>query len=239
MERSLLPFEHLELMDDPTPRDGAVNMAIDEVLIGRLHDCALLRLYRWTEPSVSLGYFESLDEARHVARGRAIVRRWTGGGIVEHDHDLTYSLIVPRSSRFARIRGGESYRLIHDAVAQALDQIGYRTEMHAGMPAARSVHSLSHSCFEKPVPHDLLSDGRKVAGAAQRRTRDGLLHQGSIRIISRDGSANQDRPSRLAAVLPWVFGLNHRPRALDAIEFAAATDLSASKYATRQWLEKS
>ena len=36
-------------------------------------------------------------------------------------------------------------------------------------------------CFANPVNHDVVGpDGLKVAGAGQRRTRRGLLHQGSV-----------------------------------------------------------
>ncbi len=74
-------FHELIVIDDPTPRPGPLNMAIDEVLLGTKRS-AILRFYRWSAPSVSFGYFVCFAEACEIARNRATVRRWTGGGIV-------------------------------------------------------------------------------------------------------------------------------------------------------------
>ena len=81
-------FHELIVIDDPTPRPGALNMAIDEVLLTTTRP-AILRFYRWNAPSVSFGYFVKFDEAREIAGNRDVVRRGTGGGIVRHGEDLT------------------------------------------------------------------------------------------------------------------------------------------------------
>ena len=80
-------FHELIVIDDPTPRPGPLNMAIDEVLLPTARP-AILRFYRWNAPSVSFGYFVRFAEARETAGNRDVVRRWTGGGIVPHSEDL-------------------------------------------------------------------------------------------------------------------------------------------------------
>ncbi|OLD87705.1 MAG: hypothetical protein AUG81_08395 [Verrucomicrobia bacterium 13_1_20CM_4_54_11] len=85
-------FHELIVIDDPTPRPGPLNMAVDEVLLTTAR-AAILRFYRWNAPSVSFGYCVRFDEAREIAGNRDVVRRWTGGGIVPHGEDLTYSIM--------------------------------------------------------------------------------------------------------------------------------------------------
>ncbi|MEI7958089.1 MAG: hypothetical protein WCI40_03190, partial [Verrucomicrobiota bacterium] len=105
-------------------RDGpacgaAVNMAIDEVLL--LHaERPILRVYDWARPAVTFGYFERWEPVAAAFPGREWVRRWTGGGIVPHGADWTYSLIIPRSDAFSRVGAGESYRVIHELLGEAM-----------------------------------------------------------------------------------------------------------------------
>ena len=230
----VLPFTRLELIDDPTPRGGALNMAIDEALLGGLGSVPLLRIYRWARPAVSVGYF---DAARPVADqwpGCEIVRRWTGGGVVEHGRDLTFSLLVPRPLPLAKLTAAESYRSIHLAMAAALERVGGPAATLHGVPPDHAA-VLSRACFENPVTHDLLVGGEKIAGGAQRRTRRGLLHQGSIQ----GGAMAQPAWSAaLADALPGAFGVVIDRCPLSPAELAAAEALAAAKYATRAWLQR-
>ncbi|HEX8199322.1 MAG TPA: lipoate--protein ligase, partial [Isosphaeraceae bacterium] len=108
--------------------DGPVNMAWDEVLLDAVAasgDAAALRTYGWTEPTLSLGYFQALDEARADPRWRdvPIVRRPTGGGAIWHHHEVTYALAVPRAHPLAA-RAPDLYRAVHAAIAGALRDRG-------------------------------------------------------------------------------------------------------------------
>jgi lipoate-protein ligase A len=167
------PIGHLMLWDDPVPRDGPGQMACDEVLVG-LAESPILRVFRWQSPWVSAGFFTETEEAARVRPDLPVCRRWTGGGIVVHEGDFTFSLVVPRGARLAAERPGESYRLIHAALAEALGAQGYA----AGLSKTGEGHS--PECFVGAVEHDVVADGRKIAGGAQRRTRRALLHQGSV-----------------------------------------------------------
>ena len=167
-------LEKLGFWRDPVPRNGPENMAVDSWLLGQ--ESPVLRAYCWEGSWGSLGYFGELEEAQAVLPGVSLVRRATGGGLVDHRKDLTYTLAIPRSHGLARTKGSESYRLIHSALADSLRAGGHEIEL------VRQDHDVdSSSCFEKPVEWDLIDQyGNKIAGAGQRRTRKGLLHQGSI-----------------------------------------------------------
>lgn len=170
-------FERLKVWRDPVARSGPENMAIDEWLFR--HDCGVpvLRLYEWAGDWVSLGYFQGLAEARGIfGETPDYVRRWTGGGIVDHRSDSTYTLVIPRCEALAGSRGSESYCAIHGAVAACLQKKGQACDL-----ACEDSGRESNACFEKPVQWDLLSnEGGKLAGAGQRRGREGILHQGSV-----------------------------------------------------------
>jgi lipoate-protein ligase A len=163
----------LQLWLDPIARDGPENMAVDQWL-AETCDAPVLRSYRWTPGWGSFGYF--VRTADLPAWDVRWVRRWTGGGIVDHRADWTYTLFVPRGFALAEARGAESYRTIHAALVSALRASGIDARLSSAMPPA-----IGGECFLQPVEHDVLdAAGRKLAGAGQRRTARGLLHQGSV-----------------------------------------------------------
>ena len=163
----------LALWDDPVTRDGPGQMACDEVLVN-LAEAPILRVFRWRSPWVSAGFFTAMEDAARAWPDLPVCRRWTGGGIVVHEGDFTFSLVVPRGARLAAERPGESYRLIHAALAEALRAQGYAAVL------SDEAAGDSRECFVGAVEHDVVLDGRKLAGGAQRRTRRALLHQGSV-----------------------------------------------------------
>lgn len=172
MERVLFPT--ITVVSDPEPHSAELNMALDEVLL-RKASGPLLRVYHWDVPSVSFGYFGKYEEIVSIWTGLPLVRRWTGGGVVVHGTDVTYTIIVPPGSGIQACAPVESYRLVHAAVATALESACGSLTLS---PAA--VSKVSEACFENPAMHDLMQGDRKIAGAGQRRTRFGLLHQGSL-----------------------------------------------------------
>lgn len=219
-------LENLELLFQlDTPACGAaVNMAIDEVLLLRAQ-APILRVYGWARPAVTFGYFERWEPVAAAFPGREQVRRWTGGGIVPHGEDWTYSLIVPRSDPFARVSAGESYKIIHELLGAAMRTQG----VEAGV-TPQAAPKVSQACFENPAQYDLLAAGQKIAGAAQRRSRFGMLHQGSVQGVS----VPQGFAERLAGMLaPRV-----TPRGFSAGECAEAEQLAEAKYATDGWNRK-
>jgi lipoyl(octanoyl) transferase len=168
-------FERLQLWLDPKPRNGPEAMAVDEWLL-ETTTIPILRVYRWLGNWGSLGYFGKLEEAKVLMPEVQWVRRWTGGGLVDHRADWTYTLVVPISEPIARMKGAESYRQIHTALLEVLNHEGRTAALSGGENQTGAAQ-----CFQNPVFHDIVAEnGEKLAGAGQRRTRKGLLHQGSV-----------------------------------------------------------
>ncbi|TAE75295.1 MAG: hypothetical protein EAZ65_07200 [Verrucomicrobia bacterium] len=169
--RAVLPT--LDLWIDPIPRDGPENMAIDDWLAENA-DTPVLRSYRWTPDWGSLGYF--VKAATLPPNGLRWVRRPTGGGIVDHRADWTYTLFIPNGFGLAEAKGAESYRVIHSALVTALRAGGIDAQLAGSQPSTPG-----GECFRHAVEFDVITpDARKIAGAGQRRNRHGLLHQGSV-----------------------------------------------------------
>lgn len=213
-------FDHLTEIPDPDPHAAALNMALDEILL-RGAATPLLRVYRWARPALSFGYFGNYRDIAARWPGRDIVRRWTGGGEVPHGADFTYTLIVPRAHSFSRRSAPDSYRAIHECLAQLLA---------ASTVAENAAPKTSGACFENAARFDVLIDSQKIAGAAQRRTAHGLLHQGSIQL---DNLA-PDFAARFAATL----SAQRTRRPISPAERAAAHELAQDKYATDAWLRR-
>jgi lipoate-protein ligase A len=219
-------FSELDVYRDAASRSAAMNMAIDEALLERAQ-IATLRFYQWDHPAISFGYFGKFaDVARHVTE-RDLVRRWTGGGTVFHGEDLTYSVVIPSSIEEIPSSSLAVYAEIHEALRKALEEAGHAAELLATKTESEQA---SDSCFANPVAADILSHNRKVAGAAHRRTRAGLLHQGSIQNIE----ISQDLASAFAGHLSPV--LRETPLNAEIIE--RAQEIAETKYATAAWLHR-
>lgn len=170
-------FEKIAVWRDSKARSGHENMAIDQWLFENMKGVPVLRLYEWEGDWVSFGYFQSHGGARELFGDECrYVRRQTGGGVVDHRGDQTYTLVIPREEEVARLSGCERYSKIHGALADCLGEGGVSCDLARGESAVESV-----ACFKKAVRWDLLGmGGVKLAGAGQRRSRAGLLHQGSV-----------------------------------------------------------
>lgn len=221
----------LTVLDEFVARSPSLNMALDEAILNQATS-PVLRFYRWSEPSVSFGYFEKFAETRQRFKEEkdeklVFVRRPSGGGAVDHRHDLTYTLFIPKDERASQWRGDHSYRWIHCCVLTALEQIGVEAKLQT-VPKETS----GNLCFENPVRYDLVNpQGQKIAGAGQRRSRSGLLHQGSIQ-----GLATQaDWKIPFAKVLAQTIKLIDTPPTPWMCE---AKRLMINRYANATWNKK-
>ena len=199
------------------------NMAVDEALLRNV-SMPVLRIYEWSVPAVSLGYFQPSA----LAGERPFVRRYTGGGLVDHAHDVTYTIVLPRAHPWMEMSAPESYCHIHRGVQAALKACGIVSEL---TPAAHDVQS--DACFAKPVKFDIVAPTGKLSGAAQRRTREGLLHQGSI--LLPDPARNADLRAGFAEAFVAHLDLVVEPGELSAEESAHAEQLERDRYATEAW----
>src|ERR1700736_366021 len=220
-------FAELDVYQNEPSRSAAMNMALDETLL-EIATVPSIRFYQWDHPALSFGYFGRFADVEHEPRD--LVRRWTGGGIVLHGEDLTYSLVIPSNDPAFAESGMSIYEKVHRALYHALTANGELVELARDSTLNVQRSTFNVQCFANPVRADVLSNGRKVAGAAQRRTRRGLLQQGSIQDIDlRNGFADlfakqlcsECRPMRLAGGL-----------------LARAQQIAEQKYATKAWLQR-
>ena len=212
-----------------------MNMAIDETLLQQAKDMPVLRLYDWDRPAVSIGYFQHFTAASE--NGRSVVRRPTGGGIVFHDHDLTFTLVVPKAHPVAALSRTESYRLVNGAVADAL--AGMQVDSALVKEGDGSVPDPAGArCFENPVRFDVVSGTAKLAGGAQRRSAAGLLHQGSIAVAKLPGHDPEAVKAALIQSFAAVF--NSPPATFTDVKdcIDTAQTLAADKYETDSWNRK-
>ncbi|MBR0460060.1 MAG: lipoate--protein ligase family protein [Victivallales bacterium] len=163
---------------DDNADSPAMNMAADEALLvcAQDHPHPVLRFYQWDRPAVSIGLYQTWNAA---PKGLDFVRRPTGGGVVFHDYDFTYSVAAPPSHWLAELPPQESYAPLNQVIQRALQTLQQPAQLSQDLIPSE-VDRATMVCFQHPTRYDVLANGRKVAGAAQRRTPDGLLHQGSL-----------------------------------------------------------
>ena len=245
-------FADLTVYHDDGAHSAVVNMAIDEALL-ELAAVPSIRFYGWRSPSLSFGYFGRFPDVAIYACKRDLVRRWTGGGIVFHGEDLTYAIVIPATAPAFHEPSMTIYEKIHRVLAETLIASGQpakllptptlceRGQSRNGdlqiAPAVAERRSLKpaivasgESCFANPVRADVMIDGRKIAGAAQRRTRRGLLQQGSIQGVNLD--------NHLADRFANALSPNCSKSKIKEEMFQRARDLAQQKYGTDSWLRK-
>ena len=172
---------------DTGAHSGVWNMALDEALwrvLSQRGTAPVLRLYRWREPTLSLGRFQSLEAINLEAcrrLGIAVVRRPTGGrAILHHERELSYSLVHPLEGMGSVL---QSHRRISEALRLGLRRLGIEAELvKAGAEAGRGTSSTGAeaACFATPSWWELTARGRKLVGSAQVRSQRALLEHGSL-----------------------------------------------------------
>jgi lipoate-protein ligase A len=159
-------------------------MALDEALLRADPVQLTLRTYRWDPWSLSLGYFQEVrreEVERLLADGHGLVRRPTGGGAIFHGPELTYAVVWPTGFPGLPRDAEGAYDVVHGALARALGGLGVATAPRNDAPLESDTGREGEFwCFYHSVAFDLVLDGRKLVGSAQRRTRRGFLMHGSI-----------------------------------------------------------
>jgi lipoate-protein ligase A len=198
------------LVETPAAR-GDWNMAVDAALLesaaARNEPC--LRFYSWCKPTVSLGYFQDYDSRTGHPPSVAcpLVRRSTGGGAIVHDAEITYSFVTPvNQPEF--YDAGTLYRSLHGTLVAALADWGLAATIHERAIGSRGAPE-PFLCFQRRATGDVLLDGWKIAGSAQRRRRGAILQHGSV--LLRRSIAAPELPG-----LADLAGIAIEPRALIA-----------------------
>lgn len=235
--------------------DGPSNMALDEAMLVAVADdpsCAMLRTYGWTEPTLSLGYFQEIAEAEADPRWRGVplVRRPTGGGAIWHHHELTYALVVPTTHPLGQDRIA-LYRKVHAAIGALLRARGVEADRRGEASLSRQTRR-PFLCFADRDPEDLVARGAKIVGSAQRRRSAAILQHGSL-LLKRSPTTHElpgaldhasiDPEPRswaggLCELLPRELGLDPATEPLpDAIR-RRAVEFEGSVYRDEAWNRK-
>lgn len=189
---------------------GSENMALDEALLEYVAlegKSAYLRTYEWTEPTLSLGYFQRFIEAEadRSFQSIPIVRRPTGGGALLHDKEITYAIVIPEHHSLAR-ETRRLYQAIHEAVACVVASVGLgvsrrgktgQEETQTATWQGSTRQPRPFLCFMDRDEDDLVLRQNKLVGSAQRRRHGAVLQHGAL-LLSR---------SRYTPNLPGVFDL--------------------------------
>ncbi len=161
------------------------NMQIDSDLLAdlKLQPRHLLRFYAWQSPSLTYGHFvkpEDLLNLDEIARlGVDIARRPTGGGVICHFTDMTFSVLVPSDSPYYTTDTLTNYCFVNKKIQNALESL-VKDKLELLENDTRAEGPLGRFCMTKATVLDVVCNGMKVSGGAQRRTRHGFLHQGTI-----------------------------------------------------------
>ncbi|WP_071395728.1 lipoate--protein ligase family protein [Bacillus tuaregi] len=169
---------------------AAFNMALDEALLewnSKGEIPPVIRFYGWSPATLSIGYFQKVEKEINMEAVReqklGFVRRPTGGRAVLHEHELTYSVIVPEEHPKMPRSVTEAYRVISEGILKGFHQLGL--EAYFAVPKTSEERDTlknprSAVCFDAPSWYELVVEGRKVAGSAQTRQKGVILQHGSI-----------------------------------------------------------
>jgi lipoate-protein ligase A len=210
------------------------NMALEEALLESAPELGrpVLRFYGWKESAATFGYAQKYADVEKLTLLRPLVRRPTGGGLVPHDADWTYSLVFPAGHFWHRLKAVESYQRVHQWVRAAFAKMNVAAVLSPG-----SQKEIPGQCFAGAEKDDVLWHGRKIAGAAQRRTRHGLLVQGSVQPPPL-GLARESWETAMCQAAREEFAIEWEPLEIAAELQNLTEELRAAKYSQRSYNEK-
>jgi len=244
-----------------------MNMAVDEYLFRSLGQTpqTCVRFYQWKRPTASLGYSQALDKVVDIdfcrKNGIDIVRRITGGKLVLHWREITYSMVSSDQQAFSSTLA-ESYRLISNALIRGLKKIGLEARLAGAPPSSYGKGNMP--CFSYPARDEIEMEGKKIIGSAQKRLGSRFLQHGSIPLYSDEGLLKQAallqgengriRMTSLSEALgkpvtfEWVvehlasgisesFGIRFAPRVFRADEHAVIFRIQKEKYENDDWTQ--
>jgi lipoate-protein ligase A len=239
---------HLQLLPIRTA-GAAENMALDFLLLQRYpaSEACRFRHYEWRGPASTFGFSQKIEFVRaHLPTAAALdlCRRPTGGGIVDHRTDWTYALVLPRGHVLYDSRAAQSYRIVHERLAAALGALGQPAAVKmACEPCPPSDLSTMASaqegiCFQRAELYDVVNSvtGAKIAGAAQKRNKHGLLFQGSIEKNSVGPVDWEDFAGRFTAALASALGATAEPTPWPELNEDEVSGL-IEQYSSPEWVE--
>lgn len=172
---------------------GPVNMAIDEALLRSFDPTTslpILRLYGWSPPALSLGRFQKADQVLNLERCREddvpVVRRITGGGVIYHADELTYSIVCAPGQIPPAASVKDSFRVLTGFLLAFYRRLGLNAAYALdAAPVGTRLGERTAFCFAGKESFDILADGCKIGGNAQRRMKGLIFQHGSIPLVNR------------------------------------------------------
>jgi lipoate-protein ligase A len=239
---------------------AAENMALDFLLLQRYPESAAPRFrhYEWRGPAFTFGFSQKIEfvranlpcealakEGRHHGSNFDLCRRPTGGGIVDHRHDWTYALVLPRGHALYDERAAHSYRVVHECLTVALGALGQPAVVNTkcdpcvtgpGLPA--EALAKAGVCFQRAELYDVVNPatGAKIAGAAQKRNKHGLLFQGSIEKSTVGVIDWEDFSARFVATLARALGVDAQETPWPDLNEDEVAGL-IEQYSSPEWIE--
>jgi len=236
---------------------AAENMAVDFLLLQRYPGppAPRFRHYGWRGPAFTFGFSQKIAFVREALAADLpsdLCRRPTGGGIVDHRNDWTYSLVLPRGLPLYDEPAPRSYRVIHECLTAALVALGQpaavkmqcepveRVDPNAPSPAASCGQAVPPLgvCFQRAELYDVVNTrtGAKIAGAAQKRNKHGLLFQGSIEKGSVGSLDWADFQERFSAALAQALGVEAAETPWPDLHEDEVSGL-IEQYSAPEWIE--
>lgn len=251
--------------------DGAANMAVDETLARTLaqhRDHGYVRFYRWMPPTLSFGYNQHIEKLIDLdmaaQRGFDIVRRMSGGKMVFHNNELTFS--VGLTAEFINMRLDraatflEMFKFAVEPIIEALVKHGVPARFSSSREIMKTSENHLH-CYAAAAGHSIFAGQHKLIGAAGIFRDNCMVAHGSIPISSSfppdelflgvinpqanieiaslqdfiENSAINNLPGAIAEAYGQKFNLPLKKEALTEHEVFIANDLAKEKYGNLNW----
>ncbi len=214
----------------------SLNMAIDEAIFQLMVENRVpptLRLYTWNPAALSIGYFQDTESPlikRYVEKGYPLVRRPTGGLVVLHENEMSYSLV----GVFARddFPGNRqvAYKKAHESIKEALSAFGFDVNLHHGKdPWNKEVF-----CSSRRIAYDMILRGKgKIGGSAQKVARETLLQHGCISLP--EGTDGNCLGAKITENFEKIFQIKLKQQELTEAELSLSEKLAKEKYEKWEW----
>lgn len=219
---------------------AAENMALDFLLLQRYPEAmaARFRHYGWRTLAFTFGLSQTMEYIRAnlpPGEGFDLCRRPTGGGLVDHRNDWTYSLVIPRAHTLFDAPATQAYRDVHAALAAAMQALGQPVALQEKRHPTEEGPTI---CFERPELYDVINTvtGNKIAGAAMKRNKHGLLLQGSIEKSRVDELDWERFQAEFSTGIARMLGAEETPTPWPDLNEEEVSGL-IERYSSPEWME--